>query len=371
MNIGVIGCGRLGICYAISFAKAGFKVYCYDINPSIKTSIENNTFNYNERGLNDLIKRYKDNLIFCDKLEELIDNSYFIYTFIQTPSLDNGCYNHSFIEEFIDLYCDYAPIDEKIILINSTVMPEFCNNIQDRLNDNKLKCKIIYNPSFIAQGSILSNITNPDFILLGYDNYQDLDDKTLNNIIDIYNKIVYDRNVIIYNKMMLYEAEITKLSINCYITTKICFANSIGDLVKSKGFDPNVVLNAIGTDTRIGNKCLKYGYGYGGPCLPRDNKALLNYSKNNNNEVYYCKINDDINHKHLLFQYEEMKNKNNPIEFNKITYKDDSDILEQSQKLELAIKLANNNKKVIIIERDFIINKLKDNYGDLFEYISL
>jgi len=370
MNIGIIGCGKLGICYAICFAKVGFKVYCYDINTNILDNIKNNNYNYYEINLNNYINNYKNNLILCYEPTEVINNCSIIFTFIQTPSLENGSYNHSYIDKFINFYCDYSPKDEKIILINSTIMPEYSNTIQEKLKKTLCNTKIIYNPSFIAQGSIINNIINPDFILLGYDNYNDQNDLTLDKIINIYNKIIENPKVI-YNKMMLFEAEITKLSINCYITSKITYANIIGDLLKTKGYNPSVVLNAIGNDSRIGNKCLNYGFGYGGPCLPRDNKALYNYSFNNNIEIDNCIINDENNKKHLEFQFNELKNNKEPIEFNYITYKDNSDILEESQKLKLAIKLANNNNKVIINERPFIIKQLKETYGELFIYNSI
>ena len=77
------------------------------------------------------------------------------------------------------------------------------------------------------------------------------------------------------------------------------------------------------------------------------------------------------NAKHLLFQFENLKNSKEPIEFKYITYKDTSDILEQSQKIELAILLAKNKNKVIIYERPFIIEILKNKYNDLFEYKEL
>jgi nucleotide sugar dehydrogenase len=299
-----------------------------------------------------------------------MNNCSIIFTFIQTPSLDNGSYNHSFIDNFINYCCDYCPQEEKIILINSTVMPEFSNSIQESLLNNDCNCKIVYNPSFIAQGSIFSNINNPDFILLGYDNYKDENDTTLNKIIDIYDKIIDNKstNDIIYNKMTLFEAEITKLAINCYITSKISYANLIGDLVKTKGYNPNVVLNAMGCDNRIGNKCMDYGFGYGGPSLLRDNKALFYYSSNNKIQINNCFVNDDNNKKHLDFQFNELISTKGPVEFKFITYKDDSDILEQSQKLELAVKLAYHKKEVIIYERPFIIKILRDLYGDLFTY---
>ena len=173
--------------------------------------------------------------------------------------------------------------------------------------------------------------------------------------------------------MKLFEAEITKLAINCFITIKITYANLIGDFVSNKNYDPNIVLNAIGSDTRIGNKYFKYGYGFGGPCLPRDNKALSEYTKLNNYDFEICKINDKNNENHLLFQFEELKNSNEPIVFKYITYKDTSDILEESQKLKLAILLANNKNKVIIYERPEIIKIIKDKYKLIneIEYIEI
>lgn len=171
--------------------------------------------------------------------------------------------------------------------------------------------------------------------------------------------------------MNLLEAEITKLSINCFITTKITYANMIGDYLVNKNCNPDIVLNAIGSDSRIGNKYFNYGFGYGGPCLPRDNKALYEYGKQNNYNFNICNINDLNNLSHLLFQFENLKNSNNPIEFKYITYKDTSDILENSQKLELALLLADNKNKVIIYERPYIIKILKDKYNDLFEYKEL
>ena len=101
-QIGIIGCGKLGICYAILFAKAGLKVYCYEINNKIIEAINNDTYNYIEPNLNEIIKKYKTNLIICNEIKDVIDNSSIIITFIQTPSLDNGSYNHAYIDEFIN-----------------------------------------------------------------------------------------------------------------------------------------------------------------------------------------------------------------------------------------------------------------------------
>ena len=367
INIGIVGVGRLGICYSIILAKAGYKVYIYDINTYILDNIKNNTYDYSEPGLNDLISEFKSNLILAYNLNDIYNNCDVIFTYIQTPSLDNGLYNHEYINNFIDETLKFNNDKDKIIIINSTVIPEYCNSIKEKLKSNNFS--LCYNPSFIAQGSIINNIINPDIILIGIDDdgNTNKNNTNYNKIVDIYDKILINDNGN-YKRMNLLESEITKLSINCFITTKITYANMIGDYLVNKNCDPDIVLNAIGSDTRIGNKYFNYGYGYGGPCLPRDNKALYEYGKQNNYNFNICNINDLNNSKHLLFQYEHLKNSKEPIEFKYITYKDTSDILEESQKLELALLLANNKNKVIIYERPNIIKILKNKYNDLFEY---
>ena len=367
INIGIVGVGKLGICYAIILAKSGYKVFIYDINKIILDNIKNNTYNYNEHGLNDLITEFKSNLILLYDLNDIYNNCDIIFTYIQTPSLDNGLYNHEYINNFIDETLKIDNKENKIIVINSTVIPEYCNSIKEKLKSNNFS--LCYNPSFIAQGSIINNIINPDIILIGLD---EDNNNNYNKIVDIYDKILINNNdKKKYKKMNLLEAEITKLSINCFITTKITYANMIGDYLINKNCNPDIVLNAIGSDSRIGNKYFNYGFGYGGPCLPRDNKALYEYGKLNNYDFNICNINDLNNNNHLLFQYEKLRNSNESIEFRYITYKDTSDILEQSQKLELAILLAKNKNKVIIYERPYIIKILKDKYNNLFEYKEL
>jgi len=360
-SIGVIGCGKLGICYAILFAKANYKVICYEINKEIIDDIINDKYNYLEPNLNNLIKNYKNNLIFVNEIKEVINNCDNIFTFIQTPSLPEGNYDHSYIDNFIK-ECIKLEKQEitKNIIISSTVMPNYCNSLLNKLKDYNYD--IIYNPSFIAQGSIINNIIKPDFILIGNNS------NNYDKIIKIHEQIIDDKEII-FKTMNLLEAELTKISINCFITTKISYANLVGDFAKSLNCNPSVILDAIGTDTRIGKKYLNYGYGFGGPCLPRDNKALYYYFNNinNNSNINFdiCKITDRNNYNHLLFQFDELKSSKEPIEFRYITYKDTSDIIEESQKLKLALMLADNGNEIIIYERKEIIEKIKDKYKKL------
>jgi UDPglucose 6-dehydrogenase len=140
-NIGIIGVGRLGICYAILFAKAGYKVFIYDINANILDNIKNDEYNYYEPNLNDLISIYKSNLILSYQLNDVLNNCDILFTFIQTPSLSNGLYNHEYIDNLVEDFIKYdnSNSNSKLLIINSTVIPEYCNSIKNKLLSNKFK----------------------------------------------------------------------------------------------------------------------------------------------------------------------------------------------------------------------------------------
>ncbi|HEY0679718.1 MAG TPA: hypothetical protein VGD17_15645, partial [Chitinophagaceae bacterium] len=164
---------------------------------------------------------------------------------------------------------------------------------------------------------------------------------------------------------------ITKLATNCFLTMKIAFANSIGDLSEKTGAETEKILAAIGSDSRIGNKFLRYGYGFGGPCFPRDNRALDYFGKQHQYDLLLSKATDECNRLHLEFQFQQYMRANvngNPIHFYSLTYKAGTTILEESQQLALAVKLAEAGKKVIIHESDEVIKEVQSRYGNIFEY---
>jgi nucleotide sugar dehydrogenase len=169
-------------------------------------------------------------------------------------------------------------------------------------------------------------------------------------------------------KMDRLSAELTKISLNCFLTCKISFANMVGDLANRIGANVENVLAAIGGDSRINNKFFKYGFGWGGPCFPRDTRAFIRLAKNF--DMYYnmCEAAQSINKKHLEFQvkqYIESGRKDYFTDY--ITYKQGTNILEESQQLEFAKKLANLGISVTIEEAEEVAEELKKIYGGLFK----
>jgi len=175
------------------------------------------------------------------------------------------------------------------------------------------------------------------------------------------------------HRMSPESAEITKLGVNCFVTTKVAFANMIGDMAtKTKGASATDILSAIGDDSRVGSKYLKPGYGFGGPCFPRDNRALGNYAKIIGVEPIIPSATDYSNQFHAKFMAQQfLKENKDEYLFEDVAYKEKCPvaIIEESQKLYVALLLAKAGKKVTIKDRAEIIRLVQMEHGNIFHYI--
>jgi nucleotide sugar dehydrogenase len=360
-TVSVIGIGKLGICFALNLEKCGYNVIGVDIDKNYVNLINEKKLKSYEPYVEEYLKSAKHFYATTDLKKALASEVIFIL--VQTPSLPNGKYDQSYVEKIIDeLISLNVKKPTKHIVISCTVDPGFCDKVAKRLEP--LNYTVTYNPEFIAQGSVIADQQNPDMILIGTNSKEAAD-----ILEEIYRKMC--KNKPSFKRMDRLSAEITKIALNCFITTKISFANSIGDLCEKIGADADKVLDAIGSDSKIGNKCLKYGFGYGGPCLPRDNRAILAFASDNGIDLLISKATDETNEAHLDFQYAQYVanyDKNHPIVFDGITYKKNTVILEESQPLKLAIKLAKNGYTVVVRDRQIVIEQMKKTYNDLFEY---
>ena len=222
-----------------------------------------------------------------------------------------------------------------------------------------------YNPEFVAQGSIISGFSKPDIILVGTNN-PSLEPKIRN----IYDKMC-DNNPK-YCFISPLESEIVKISLNGYITTKISFANMISDACDTLGANKHKVLDSIGGDSRIGNKYFKPGNSYGGPCFPRDTKALQMFIDQTN-------INSDLlisttlyNDLHIDFQVKQMLDLNlDTYVIENVCFKKDSKIplIEESARLKIAKKLVESGKEVVIKDEVQLVEEVKKEFGNIFKYI--
>lgn len=318
MKIGVIGAGRLGICFALLCEAAGYDVLVSDIREDYVNQLNERKIDTNEPEVDTLL-RGAVNFKATTSNKEVIDECDLIYTLVSTPSLSDGSYDVSSVWDVVKDFSDV--VSKKYFVVGCTVNPGDCEEFKKQLPKN---VKIFYNPEFIAQGTIINDLRNADMVLLGYDSELGSDNQVILDIRKLYQKIQTSRAIVC--TMSTTAAEITKIAVNCFLTTKISYANMLGDVLTMSGCGDEIVgvLGAIGADTRIGRKYLNYGLGYGGPCLPRDNRAFAAFAKKLGMVYNLGFVTDGINNEHAEFIcnfYENMNKTNVPFYFDYVTYK--------------------------------------------------
>ena len=376
MKIGVIGAGRLGICFALLCEKAGYEVLVSDIRSDYVADLNRKKIKTNEPEVEYLLGQSK-NLKATNDNREVIRECGLIYTLVPTPSCDDGAYDVTAVDRVVDDIVEEMKIANEIknFVVGCTVNPGDCDKFAEKLPDS---VNIFYNPEFIAQGSIVNDLQNADMVLLGHSNNRDLD-SVIKDIQILYKKIQTTRAIVC--SMSLKAAEITKIAVNCFLTTKISYANMLGDVLHRAGCGSEVttVLGAIGTDERIGRKYLNWGVGYGGPCLPRDNRAFGSFLEKlggfhpRHNLGY---VTDGINGDHgrfLVDYWEEMNTSNTPFYFDYISYKKGTDILTESQQFRLCTDLLEKGHRVYIHDDKQVTNQVYDQmvyqYGDRVRFV--
>lgn len=367
INVGIIGAGRLGLCFALLASRAGFTTHISDSNSEYLRSIATSTLHTKEPHVKDFLNTHT--LRIHETNYSLTDESDIIFTFVPTPSLENGKYDLKYIQNVITDLCRTRLERKKLFVIGSTVNPGDTDAIANQLNPHGYE--VAYNPEFIAQGSVINDLRHSRLVLIGSDAPKSSHIKLL---CDIYHKIQSPYATPNISVLSPTVAEIVKLSVNCFLTTKISYANTIGAIIANSGFYDEIpaALAAIGSHPPIGNEYLNFGFGYGGPCLPRDNRALAAYAKEVNVEHSLGTISDLINKNHNVFlaTYFESKNVDRlPFFFGTITYKPGTDIIEESCQLALLETLLSRGNRVIVYDVPNVIEKvfplLKMQYGEL------
>lgn len=361
MKIGIVGSGRLGLCVALTLNKVGYEVVAIDKNSELIRDLVNGNFQTNEPGVEELL-RGQSSISFSENLDDILDNkTEVIMVFVATPSNPDGSFSHKAIDDIVEELVQCGKREKNVTLvIGSTVMPGYTQEVAQRLSP--LNYNLIYNPEFIAQGSILNDLIQPDQVLIG-----EVDQATGDILVEIYKQFLVSSPT--FCRMDTLSAEITKLATNCFLTTKISFANAIGDLTLKLGGDPHAVLAAIGSDSRIGLKYLNYGYGFGGPCFPRDNQALIHASAAIEMPLLLAEATVNVNNSHLMFQLQQLlAQQKDKYVFDYVTYKPGTPIIEESQQLKLAVLLREMGKTVVIKNSYLVKSELEKLYPNYFEY---
>ncbi|MFN7182085.1 MAG: nucleotide sugar dehydrogenase [Planctomycetota bacterium] len=354
--ITVIGLGKLGLPTALSFAKAGFKVWGVEIDKTRLTKLKEGISPIYEPGVQEYLNKYGSTLTLTDKIQEAIMNSDVAFVIVPTPSEEDGTFSLKFVIPVIEKIGE--ALREKseffVVTIVSTITPlSIDKKIKPLLEKvSGKKCGfdfgLCYNPEFVALGSVLANFENPDFVLIG-----ESDKKSGDRVEFIHKQVCKNSPKVM--RMNFVNAEITKLALNTYVTTKISYANMLARICeKIEGADVDVVTEALGLDKRIGGRYLKGGLGYGGPCFPRDNRALSSFAKKINLDIVLPDIIDifNKNQPHYIVSIIEryLTNRNDLVGIIGITYKSNTDVTEESQGLKIMDVLKSVGIGVVVFD---------------------
>jgi len=338
-SVAIIGLGKLGLPLSLVIHSGGSKVVGYDVNPQRVMQLNRKEYDGPEPRLRELLLGASDDLTFTNEISD-INESEIAYIIVPTPSDQNGVFGSNLVEEAIAQVrkCWEDSTSQKVIVIVSTVMPGTTEALSSKYTSEAKdrNLHLLYSPEFIALGSVVDNLYHPDSILIG-SNSKFATEKHL-EISRSY--LISAPELRILNPT---EAELAKILINTYVTMKISFANFIGEIATLEhDVNANLVAQAVGADSRIGQKYLKPGLGFGGPCFPRDNQALIAYSKMLGLHASLAAATDEVNTRQPEFfitRIRKVLTNETKIGVLGLTYKQNSEVTEASQGIFLANEL--------------------------------
>ena len=275
MKITVIGSGYVGLVSGICFAKLGHDVICVDNNESKISQLESGIIPIFEPGLAELLKEVSDSgkISFTTNLKDALKTSNTIFIAVGTPQDEKGAADLSYVFAVANEIAQHSD-SYKLIITKSTVPAGTGAQIKKLVQQTNpdLDFSVASNPEFLREGAAISDFTNPDRIVVGIE-----DEKSRQIFSDIYAS--FPKEKVIYSDIIT--AELIKYASNSFLATKISFINEMADLCEIVGGDIKSLSNAMGLDSRIGEKFLNPGPGFGGSCFPKDIMAIVNVAKEN------------------------------------------------------------------------------------------
>lgn len=371
-TVSVIGLGKLGSPMVACLAEKGYSVIGVDVNPAFVEQINQGKAPVQEPGLAEMLERNRDRIRATTDYAEAVVGSNATFIIVPTPSEASGGFSIRYVLTAIEQIGQALRHKDEfhLVVITSTVMPGATGGpIREALEAASGKrCGegfgLCYSPEFIALGNVIHDMLNPDFILVG-----ESDPKAGEMLANIYRNLANHQPPI--SRMNLVNAELAKISVNTFVTTKISYANMLGEICERiPGADVDVVTNAIGQDSRIGKKYLKGATGYGGPCFPRDNVAFGYLANSIGATAAIAEATDVINRKqaarivsHLLPRLSAgMK-----VGILGLAYKPDTGVIEESQGVALAKELLSKGIPVVLYD-PLALENTRQALGDQPEY---
>jgi UDPglucose 6-dehydrogenase len=372
-TVSVCGLGKLGACITATLAARGFDVVGVDIDPEKVQKINDGLPPVEEPLLAETIKAGKLRLRATLDHRETVatDATFFIPP---SPSLPDGSFSNEFLLKAMQPVAKAVKDAGKkghLFVCSSTTTPGAVDSVLIPMLEREMDgvCgrdfHFCYNPEFIALGNVVNGLLEPDMVLIG-----ESDAASGAALEELYKK--YNRNSPRIARMSIISAELTKISVNSYITMKISFTNQLRMIAdRFPKADIHTILDAIGSDSRIGKKYLRAGLSYGGPCFPRDNRLLAYAARQVGVEAPMAEASDRVNqlaNQDLFEKVQRLAGKDDTVAVLGLSYKPDTYITEEAAGLFLAQQLKRHGYRVLA--HDFGANPSNAPSLHEFEYLT-
>ncbi len=302
MKIAVVGTGYVGLVSGTCFAETGNHVTCVDIDENKVNSLRNGKITIYEPGLEKLFERNlkEGRLHFTTNLGEAIEEAQIIFLALPTPPGEDGSADLSYVlgvaNDLGNMMKEY-----KVIVDKSTVPVGTAEKVHAAIAANYTgDFDVVSNPEFLREGVAVEDFMKPDRVVVGCSSQRAEDIMG-----ELYAPFVRQGNPVIF--MDEKSAELTKYAANSFLATKITFMNEIARVCELVGADVDKVRKGIGTDTRIGNRFLFPGIGYGGSCFPKDVKALVKSSAEVDYEFKILNAVEEVNESQKTYLIPKIK----------------------------------------------------------------
>ncbi|NEQ33952.1 MAG: UDP-glucose/GDP-mannose dehydrogenase family protein [Leptolyngbya sp. SIO4C5] len=376
MRVCVIGTGYVGLVTGVCLAHAGHSVICVDNNEEKVKLMQSGQSPIYEPGLSDLMKSSMQagTLTFTADIAAGVSHGEILFIAVGTPALPTGESDTRYVEAVARSIGEHLNGGYKVIVNKSTVPIGSGDWVRmivlDGISERKkalvgagapveappvvdANFDVVSNPEFLREGSAVYDTFNPDRIVLGSNS-----GKAIAMMKELYTPIV--ERQLAEDKSLppvpvvvtdLSSAEMVKYASNAFLATKISFINEVANICDRVGADVVQVAKGIGLDSRIGNKFLQAGLGWGGSCFPKDVSALVHTADDYGYEAELLKATINVNQRQRIITLEKLQQvlkilKGKTVGLLGLTFKPDTDDMRDAPSLKLIEELNRLGAKV-------------------------
>ena len=352
MKVVIVGSGYVGLVTGTCFAEVGIEVACVDNDQKKIEDLQNGIIPIYEPGLEEMVHRNmkKGRLQFTTRIDKALEECEVLCIAVGTPPDKEGNADLQYVLN-VARDCGKHMNDYLLVVTKSTVPVGTARKVKQVIQEEldkrgvKIEFDVASNPEFLKEGAAVEDFLKPDRIIVGLDSPRA--EELMKNL---YKPFTLNGHPIIF--MDITSAEMTKYAANSMLATRISFMNDIANLCEIVGADINMVRKGIGSDSRIGNKFIYPGIGYGGSCFPKDVKALISYAENHKYDLRLLKAVEAVNQdqKSVLFRkilkYYKGDIKGRTIALWGLSFKPQTDDMREAPSLVIIAKLLEAGAKV-------------------------